>query len=64
MITTCPCCGKTYQTVLDRKNDKTIQDQYPNAPRWQREQLISGLCSDECWDRFLGTDSMREEGGE
>jgi hypothetical protein len=54
MIKVCPNCGKEYKTILDRKDDRNIQEQYPNVPAWQREQLISGLCSNKCWNRFLG----------
>jgi len=54
MLQTCPNCGKEYQTELDRKDDRPIQEQYPNEPQWKREQLISGLCSDSCWDEFVG----------
>jgi len=54
MIQRCPNCNKEYTTVLDRKDGRGIQEQYPNAPAWQREQVISGLCSDECWNEFLG----------
>ena len=51
----CPNCYREYQPILARKNDKdTIQKQYPDAPAWQREQLISGICSDKCWNEFLG----------
>ena len=49
----CPNCGKIYVPVLKRKDVKPIQEQYPNAPKWQREQLISGICSDWCWKQFL-----------
>lgn len=49
----CPNCGKEYEPVLVRKDDRLIQEQYPNAPAWQREQLVSGICSDKCWDEFL-----------
>ena len=51
---TCPNCYKVYEPVLKRIDDKPIQEQYPNAPKWQREQLISGICSDKCWNEFLG----------
>lgn len=53
-IAQCPCCKKVYTPVLERYNGETIQKQFPNAPLWQREQLISGICSKECWDKFLG----------
>ena len=54
MVQVCPNCKKEYQTVLERQTDQNIQVEYPNAPSWQREQLISGVCSDVCWDEFLG----------
>ena len=50
----CPNCKKQYIPILERKTDKCIQNEYPNAPKWQREQLISGLCSDKCWNEYLG----------
>lgn len=52
----CPVCKKLYKTVLPGLTDKPVQIEYPNAPAWQREQLISGVCSDECWNKmFKGT---------
>ena len=53
-IKICPNCKKEYETVLERKTDKLIQQEFPDKPRWMREQLISGICSDECWENFLG----------
>jgi hypothetical protein len=53
MIQTCPNCNRTYETVLERKDTRSIQLQYPNEPAWKREQLISGICSDKCWDEFF-----------
>jgi len=54
-IKICPSCKKEYETVLDRKHpEMCIQDEFPNTERWQREQHISGICSDECWLEFLG----------
>ena len=50
----CPNCHQIYDTVLDRFNDKPIQEQFPNALPWEREQLITGICSDKCWKEFLG----------
>lgn len=54
----CPVCGKVYVPVLDAgrllADDRHIQEIYPDAEPWQREQLISGICSDECWDAWLG----------
>ena len=52
---TCPNCKREYKTELDRKNDRIIQEQYPNVnePAWKREQLISGICSQKCWNEYL-----------
>lgn len=50
----CPVCKKTYNTILEKpkNDDRFIQDIYPNAPKYQREQLITGICSDKCWNRI------------
>jgi hypothetical protein len=52
----CPQCGKEYEPVLKREigDNRCIQDIFPTARPWEREQLVSGICSDECWDKFLG----------
>ena len=50
----CPMCKKNYEPVLKRKTGKLIQDEFPTATKEQREQLISGVCSDECWDKMFG----------
>lgn len=54
--TQCPQCGKLYKPILDwpEGDDRNIQDIFPDAERWVREQLITGICSQECWDEFLG----------
>lgn len=31
-----------------------IQELWPDATPMQREQLMTGLCSDECWNKYLG----------
>ena len=50
----CPNCNKEYKPKLVRKTDKPIQVEYPNATSVEREQLISGICSNKCWKEFLG----------
>jgi len=52
----CPFCGTEFETILTRPigDDRSIQNIFPLAPPWQREQLISGVCSDECWNKSLG----------
>ena len=52
----CPNCNKFYDTALDRPygDNRNIQEIFPNATKVEREQLISGICSDICWHEFLG----------
>ena len=52
----CPFCRTDYETELTRpKNDRRlIQQIFPDEPLWKREQLISSVCSQECWDRYIG----------
>lgn len=52
----CPNCRTTFLTELERPkgDDRNIQDIFPNEPLWKREQLITGICSDKCWNEFLG----------
>jgi len=54
-LTICPQCGKHYKPKLTRPkgDNRCIQDIFPNAEPWEREQLITGLCSDECWNRYV-----------
>ena len=62
----CPQCGKTYQTELERPlgDNRPIQQIFPDEPRWKREQLISGLCSNRCFNLSLwGFDSDKEVNG-
>jgi hypothetical protein len=61
----CPNCKKQYVPDLAKSPDFTskrttwragrlIQDVWPEASTIQREQLLTGICSDECWDKYLG----------
>lgn len=54
MKQTCPVCEKTYKTELVKypSDSRPIQQIFPNAKPYQREQLISGICSDKCWDKL------------
>ncbi len=58
MTKTCPNCKKVYtpdlDDVLPKKGESLIQNQYPKYAPYQREQLQTGLCSDKCWDEYLG----------
>lgn len=54
----CEFCGTAFEPVLDRKHpEMKIQDEFPNAPAWQREQWLPlHICSEECWNKNLGVD--------
>ncbi len=54
-LTVCPVCGKHYEPELGgRDPEVAIQLQFPEAKPYQREQLVSGICSDECWSEMFG----------
>lgn len=54
-LVVCPSCGKHYKPVLGEKDQNMcIQDQFPKATAVEREQLLTGLCSQKCWNDFLG----------
>jgi len=55
----CPNCGVEYIPGLERKTDKCVQEEFPNEPAWKREQLISGLYSNECWQEYLGVEGSK-----
>ena len=50
----CPNCNKMYKPTLTRKTNLVIQAEHPQATKEQREQLISGLCSNKCFNQFVG----------
>ena len=59
VLRTCPNCLKTYETDLPGRPEgdrRPIQEIYPSAERYQREQLQTGFCSDKCWDQYLRAD--------
>lgn len=57
----CPNCGKSYEPRLKRKYlDVPIQQEFPNAKPIDREQLVSGICSDKCWNEFIGRQDLNE----
>ena len=41
---TCPICRKRYTPKLKRRDNRLIQEQYPDATPAEREELISGIC--------------------
>jgi len=58
-LTICPQCGRHYRPALGERpkgDNRPIQEIFPNAKPFEREQLITGLCSDKCWRKHvLGT---------
>jgi hypothetical protein len=62
--TICPVCKKHYTPELperDPNDDRCIQDIYPKSKAYQREQLVSGVCSDACWDKMWGITEEEED---
>jgi hypothetical protein len=54
-LTVCPQCKRHYKPILERPqgDNRMIQEIFPNAKPFEREQLITGLCSDDCWKKYL-----------
>ena len=50
----CPNCRKEYKPILERKGNELLQISHPTATPEEREQLISGICCNKCWDNFVG----------
>jgi sarcosine oxidase delta subunit len=46
----CPNCGKKYETDFPTREDAVNA----GGTAIQREQHQTGICSDKCWDEFLG----------
>lgn len=55
-LVSCPQCRKVYILPFGSrpKDGRTIQKQFPSATPIQREMYMTGLCSDSCWDKYLG----------
>jgi len=59
MKRTCPNCHRTYETILNPSNtdsDSWIKNEFPKSQWWEREQIISGMCSDSCFNDFNNED--------
>ena len=64
-IATCPSCGETkmlslasifvdFEDKLKRVQEgELIQDVFKLATTFQREQALTGICSERCWLKFL-----------
>jgi hypothetical protein len=46
----CPNCGKVYETDFPTREDAVAN----GGTAIQKEQHQTGICSDTCWDEFLG----------
>jgi len=49
-LKTCPNCGKVYETDFPTREEAVAN----GGTAIQREQHQTGICSDKCWDEFLG----------
>ena len=69
MKTTCPQCKEKYTPDLissDSYGEKYIlwmdgtgvEEVWPDAEPYQREQLISGMCSNKCWSDLFPPGEM------
>ena len=69
MIIRCPNCNKEYEPVISKVDPKfninydrwkikreLIQNVWPNFSLNEREQLQTGICSENCWSEFLGVE--------
>ena len=66
----CPQCWRFYDTELPERpkgDPRPIQEIFPEALQYQREQLQTGICSDKCWDEYLrpeqDTEPVYDENG-
>lgn len=58
----CPVCKKEYPLAIQEARDgRAIQDQFPNAKPHEREQLMTGICSDACWESLSSEPGEEEE---
>ena len=68
--TECPQCHKKYVADLTKEPDweqklalylsgRLIHRVWPEATGLQRE-LMTGICSDECWNNYLGVPEEEE----
>lgn len=48
----CPNCRKAYEPYFDSKEE--AKQKASKDEKYKIEQYITGLCSDECWNQYLG----------
>lgn len=68
----CPICRRDYTPDLALKPDFLerfirwkrregyVQDIWPDATWIEREQLLSGTCGEECWDKIFPAKTPKE----
>ena len=49
----CPNCHQVYDTVLDRFNDRPVQEQFPHALPWECEGSIVFWWSETLGKRLI-----------
>jgi len=66
IIKHCPVCHREYQVALSTfggadkfaadyaawQGGALVQAVWPAASNEEREQIVSGICSDTCWDKI------------
>ncbi len=71
-ILTCPNCKREYVPELAQRPTRAyaewkagalVQDAFPDARPFEREQLTSELCSDTCYGEYLGIEEHEEDDG-
>jgi hypothetical protein len=56
----CPNCLEEHSMMVDKNKynrwraGEKVQMVWPEMTPAQREFLITGICSDECWNEYLG----------
>jgi hypothetical protein len=54
----CPWCGNVTTIAVDNakydrwQSGEHIQNVFPDLTSMERETLMSGVCSDKCWDEM------------
>jgi hypothetical protein len=64
---TCPKCGKISDIAVDKERyvrwvkGEHIQDVWPELSTDERELIMTGFCSDECWIEYIGPEEEDED---
>jgi hypothetical protein len=66
----CVICGKVTEMKLSKEKvdrwqaGEHIQNVFPELSAMQRETMISGVCSDEHWDKLFGIEPDEDDSGQ